>query len=87
MCVASQNRAARADQADFRSRMARVRLDTLLAERGLFSSRSRAAASVAAGEVLVGPEQRLASRPAQLVAADVAVVGRGGGAVRLARRA
>jgi 23S rRNA (cytidine1920-2'-O)/16S rRNA (cytidine1409-2'-O)-methyltransferase len=54
--------------------MSRVRLDTLLAERGLFSSRSRAAASVAAGEVLVGPERRPAARPAQLVAPDVPVV-------------
>ncbi|HEV3001648.1 MAG TPA: TlyA family RNA methyltransferase [Solirubrobacteraceae bacterium] len=53
--------------------MSRVRLDTLLAERGLFSSRSRAAASVAAGEVLVGPERVAAARPAQLVARDVPV--------------
>ena len=53
--------------------MPRVRLDTLLAERGLFASRSRAAASVAAGEVLVGPDRRPAARPAQLVADDVAV--------------
>jgi 23S rRNA (cytidine1920-2'-O)/16S rRNA (cytidine1409-2'-O)-methyltransferase len=51
--------------------MARVRLDTLLAERGLFASRSRAAASVTAGEVLVGAERRPAARPSQLVAADV----------------
>ena len=34
--------------------MAKRRLDTLLAERGLFPSRSRAAASVMAGEVRVG---------------------------------
>ena len=53
--------------------MARVRLDTLLAERGLFASRSRAAASVLAGEVLVGPDLRPAARPAQLVADDVAL--------------
>jgi 23S rRNA (cytidine1920-2'-O)/16S rRNA (cytidine1409-2'-O)-methyltransferase len=53
--------------------MARVRLDTLLAERGLFTSRSRAAASVLAGEVLLGPERRPAARPAQLVAPDVPV--------------
>ncbi|HEX8122561.1 MAG TPA: TlyA family RNA methyltransferase [Solirubrobacteraceae bacterium] len=51
--------------------MARVRLDTLLAERGLFASRSRAAASVAAGEVLVGADRLPATRPSQLVAADV----------------
>ena len=34
--------------------MGKRRLDTLLAERGLFPSRSRAAASVMAGEVRVG---------------------------------
>jgi 23S rRNA (cytidine1920-2'-O)/16S rRNA (cytidine1409-2'-O)-methyltransferase len=34
--------------------MAKQRLDALLAERGLFSSRTRAAASVMAGEVRVG---------------------------------
>ena len=35
--------------------MARVRLDSLLAERGLFPSRSRAAAAVLAGDVHLGP--------------------------------
>ena len=34
--------------------MAKRRLDTLLAERGLFESRSRAAAAVIAGDVRVG---------------------------------
>jgi 23S rRNA (cytidine1920-2'-O)/16S rRNA (cytidine1409-2'-O)-methyltransferase len=34
--------------------MAKVRLDTLLARRGLFESRARAAASVMAGEVRLG---------------------------------
>ena len=53
--------------------MARVRLDTLLAERGLFPSRSRAAASVAAGEVLVGDERRPIVRPAARVPEDVSV--------------
>jgi 23S rRNA (cytidine1920-2'-O)/16S rRNA (cytidine1409-2'-O)-methyltransferase len=47
------------------------RLDTLLAERGLFASRSRAAASVMAGEVSVGRERRTASKPGELVAVDV----------------
>jgi 23S rRNA (cytidine1920-2'-O)/16S rRNA (cytidine1409-2'-O)-methyltransferase len=49
------------------------RLDTLLAERGLFDSRSRAAAAVIAGDVRV--EGRRAEKPGQLVAenADVAV--------------
>jgi 23S rRNA (cytidine1920-2'-O)/16S rRNA (cytidine1409-2'-O)-methyltransferase len=47
--------------------MAKQRLDALLAERGLFSSRSRAAASVMAGEVRVGPGERRASKPGELV--------------------
>jgi len=51
--------------------MPRVRLDTLLADRGLFDSRSRAAASVMAGEVLVGPERRRIDKPGQMVATDV----------------
>jgi 23S rRNA (cytidine1920-2'-O)/16S rRNA (cytidine1409-2'-O)-methyltransferase len=47
--------------------MAKRRLDTLLAERGLFSSRSRAAASVMAGEVRVGAGERRAAKPGELV--------------------
>lgn len=43
------------------------RLDTVLAERGLFASRSRAAASVMAGEVLVGAGERRALKPGELV--------------------
>ena len=54
--------------------MARVRLDSLLADRGLFPSRSRAAAAVLAGEVHLGPGRRRADKPGQLVAADVEVV-------------
>jgi 23S rRNA (cytidine1920-2'-O)/16S rRNA (cytidine1409-2'-O)-methyltransferase len=38
--------------------MGKRRLDTLLAERGLFASRSRAAASVMAGEVFLTPGER-----------------------------
>jgi 23S rRNA (cytidine1920-2'-O)/16S rRNA (cytidine1409-2'-O)-methyltransferase len=53
--------------------MSRVRLDTLLAERGLFGSRTRAAASVMAGEVLVGPDRRRIDKPGQMVEADVVV--------------
>jgi 23S rRNA (cytidine1920-2'-O)/16S rRNA (cytidine1409-2'-O)-methyltransferase len=49
------------------------RLDTLLAERGLFPSRSRAAASVMAGEVCVGPERRRAQKPGEMVAQDATV--------------
>jgi 23S rRNA (cytidine1920-2'-O)/16S rRNA (cytidine1409-2'-O)-methyltransferase len=49
------------------SAMGKRRLDTLLAERGLFPSRSRAAASVMAGEVRVGAGDRRASKPGELV--------------------
>jgi 23S rRNA (cytidine1920-2'-O)/16S rRNA (cytidine1409-2'-O)-methyltransferase len=47
--------------------MTRRRLDTLLAERGLFPSRSRAAASVMAGEVRVGEGRRRAEKPGELI--------------------
>jgi len=53
--------------------MGKVRLDTLLTRRGLFPSRSRAAASVMAGEVSVGTDARRAEKPGQLVAEDVPV--------------
>jgi 23S rRNA (cytidine1920-2'-O)/16S rRNA (cytidine1409-2'-O)-methyltransferase len=46
------------------------RLDTLLAERGLFPSRTRAAASVMAGEVTVGEHGRRASKPGEMVEVD-----------------
>jgi 23S rRNA (cytidine1920-2'-O)/16S rRNA (cytidine1409-2'-O)-methyltransferase len=51
--------------------MTKQRLDTLLAERGLFSSRTRAAASVMAGEVTVGGQGRRAIKPGEMVAVDV----------------
>lgn len=51
--------------------MARVRLDHLLTERGLFATRTRAAAAVLAGDVHVGPGRRRAEKPGQLVAEDV----------------
>jgi 23S rRNA (cytidine1920-2'-O)/16S rRNA (cytidine1409-2'-O)-methyltransferase len=44
-----------------------VRLDSLLAERGLFESRTRAAAAVLAGAVHIGPGRRRAEKPGQLV--------------------
>jgi 23S rRNA (cytidine1920-2'-O)/16S rRNA (cytidine1409-2'-O)-methyltransferase len=53
--------------------MGKQRLDTLLAERGLFESRSRAAASVMAGEVRVGAAGRRAEKPGEMVAPDVVV--------------
>src|SRR4051795_6773546 len=46
----------------------RKRLDTLMAERGLFESRSRAAAAVMAGAVRIGGEP--ARKPGQMVADD-----------------
>jgi 23S rRNA (cytidine1920-2'-O)/16S rRNA (cytidine1409-2'-O)-methyltransferase len=49
----------------------RVRVDSLLSERGIFDSRARAAASVLAGDVLVGPDRRRASKPGQLVPDDI----------------
>jgi 23S rRNA (cytidine1920-2'-O)/16S rRNA (cytidine1409-2'-O)-methyltransferase len=51
--------------------MKRVRIDSLLSERGIFASRSRAAASVMAGDVLLGPARRRARKPGELVAEDV----------------
>ena len=53
--------------------MAKVRLDVLLAERGLFESRARAAASVIAGEVLLLPGRERASKPGQMVGSEVEV--------------
>ena len=51
--------------------MPRVRLDSLLAERGLFESRTRAAAAVIAGQVHLGPGRRRAEKPGQMVDAAV----------------
>ena len=51
--------------------MPKRRLDTLLAERGLFETRTRAAAAVMAGDVRVG--DRPALKPGQLVAPDAEV--------------
>jgi 23S rRNA (cytidine1920-2'-O)/16S rRNA (cytidine1409-2'-O)-methyltransferase len=54
--------------------MTKLRLDTLLAQRGLFASRARAAASVMAGEVrLGGSDGERAAKPGQMVAEDVEV--------------
>ena len=52
------------------SKHPKQRLDTLLTERGLFASRTRAAASVMAGEVTVGPHGRRALKPGEAVALD-----------------
>jgi 23S rRNA (cytidine1920-2'-O)/16S rRNA (cytidine1409-2'-O)-methyltransferase len=70
--VRVQRRCARRDPlAGYLSGVAtKRRLDTLLAERGLFPSRSRAAASVMAGEVCVGPGRRRVSKPGEMVEVD-----------------
>jgi 23S rRNA (cytidine1920-2'-O)/16S rRNA (cytidine1409-2'-O)-methyltransferase len=52
--------------------MPKRRLDTLLAERGLFETRTRAAAAVMAGDVRVG--DRRARKPGELVAPDADLV-------------
>jgi 23S rRNA (cytidine1920-2'-O)/16S rRNA (cytidine1409-2'-O)-methyltransferase len=57
--------------AGYAPRVPKRRLDTLLAERGLFDSRSRAAAAVIAGDVRV--EGRQAEKPGQLVAENAAI--------------
>ena len=48
--------------------MSRVRLDALLAERGLYPSRAKAAAAVLAGDVRIGTEP--ARKPGQMVTED-----------------
>ena len=58
--------------------MEKRRLDTILAERGLFASRTRAAASVMAGEVLVGEHGRRAEKPGELVGVQELVTVRQG---------
>src|SRR5436190_20148988 len=49
----------------------RTRLDSLLVERGLFDSRSRAAAAVLAGAVRLGGDGRRADKPGQMVGSDL----------------
>lgn len=53
--------------------MTRIRLDNLLSQRGVFPSRSRAAASVLAGDVLLLPGRDRAQKPGQLVDENVQV--------------
>jgi 23S rRNA (cytidine1920-2'-O)/16S rRNA (cytidine1409-2'-O)-methyltransferase len=47
--------------------VAKARIDSVLAERGLFPSRSAAASAVRAGEVRIGADGPIALRPSQLV--------------------
>jgi 23S rRNA (cytidine1920-2'-O)/16S rRNA (cytidine1409-2'-O)-methyltransferase len=53
--------------------MSKTRLDLLLAERGLFETRSRAAAAIMAGQVRLGGGGARAEKPGQMVAVDVEV--------------
>ena len=53
--------------------MKRVRLDSLLSQRGVYPSRARAAASVLAGEVVLLPDRRRAEKPGQLVPEDIQI--------------
>jgi 23S rRNA (cytidine1920-2'-O)/16S rRNA (cytidine1409-2'-O)-methyltransferase len=51
----------------------KVRLDALLTQRGLFESRTRAAAAVLAGEVLLGDGRRRVDKPGHMVDEDAVV--------------
>jgi 23S rRNA (cytidine1920-2'-O)/16S rRNA (cytidine1409-2'-O)-methyltransferase len=52
----------------------KVRIDAVLADRGLFPSRSAAAGAVRAGEVRVGADGPVALRPSQLVEPDAPLI-------------
>jgi 23S rRNA (cytidine1920-2'-O)/16S rRNA (cytidine1409-2'-O)-methyltransferase len=52
----------------------KARIDAVLAERGLFPSRSAAAGAVRAGEVRIGPDGPVALRPSQLVEPEAALL-------------
>lgn len=53
--------------------MTKHRLDVLLTERGLFNSRTHAAAAVMAGEVMLGPGWERAKKPGQQVSDSVEI--------------
>ncbi|MFL5873881.1 MAG: TlyA family RNA methyltransferase [Solirubrobacterales bacterium] len=54
--------------------MKKSRIDAVLADRGLFPSRSAAAGAVRAGEVRVGQDGPVALRPSQLVEPDASLI-------------
>ncbi|HEU5063257.1 MAG TPA: TlyA family RNA methyltransferase [Solirubrobacterales bacterium] len=54
--------------------MKKSRIDAVLADRGLFPSRSAAAGAVRAGEVRIGQDGPVALRPSQLVEPDAALI-------------
>ena len=54
--------------------MAKARIDAVLAQRGLFPSRTAAAGAVRAGAVRVGTDGPIALRPSQLVEPEAALI-------------
>jgi 23S rRNA (cytidine1920-2'-O)/16S rRNA (cytidine1409-2'-O)-methyltransferase len=54
--------------------MKKARIDAVLADRGLFPSRSAAAGAVRAGEVRVGTDGPVALRPSQLIEPDAPLI-------------
>jgi 23S rRNA (cytidine1920-2'-O)/16S rRNA (cytidine1409-2'-O)-methyltransferase len=54
--------------------MKKARIDAVLAERGLFPSRSAAAGAVRAGEVRLGQDGAVALRPSQLIEPEAALI-------------
>lgn len=54
--------------------MKKSRIDAVLADRGLFPSRTAAAGAVRAGEVRIGQDGPVALRPSQLVEPDAALI-------------
>jgi 23S rRNA (cytidine1920-2'-O)/16S rRNA (cytidine1409-2'-O)-methyltransferase len=52
----------------------KARIDAVLAERGLFPSRTAAASAVRAGEVRIGPDGPVALRPSQLIEHEVDLI-------------
>ena len=73
MCVGAHSRGVCAISANKLRAMTKSRLDLLLAERGLFETRSRAAAAIMAGRVRLGGEGARADKPGQMVTDDVEV--------------
>src|SRR4051795_12663334 len=55
-------------------RVKKSRIDAVLADRGLFPSRSAAAGAVRAGEVRIGQDGPVALRPSQLVEPDANLI-------------
>jgi 23S rRNA (cytidine1920-2'-O)/16S rRNA (cytidine1409-2'-O)-methyltransferase len=56
------------------SRVKKARIDAVLAEQGLFPSRTAAAGAVRAGEVRIGRDGPVALRPSQLVEPEAALI-------------